>query len=167
MSTQSTSSRRSFLKGGAIVAAPLAAVVPSIALAGQEHLARAQRLQDEAEIRDLHQTWLRKLATGTDASALFASPNAGRLSPAVRSVAADHVGEPDRIEVAEGGQRASGRYAAIVELETELPRTTTLTQMAHAQGGGVVSHSERRLLRAEYVKIAGAWAIQSVELVRA
>jgi hypothetical protein len=167
MSTQSTSSRRSFLKGGAIVAAPLAATVPAIALAGQEHLARAQRLQDEAEIRDLHQTWLRKLATGTDATALFVGPQTARLDPGVRGVAADHAGEPDRIEVAEGGQRASGRFAILVEFETELPKTTTLTQMAHAQGGGVVSHSERRLLEAEYVKVAGAWAIKSVELARA
>ncbi|HEY5409371.1 MAG TPA: hypothetical protein VIJ94_01470 [Caulobacteraceae bacterium] len=166
MSTPSTSSRRSFLKVGALAAAPLAAAVPAIALAGQDHMARAQRLQDEAEIRALHQAWLRKTATGTDASALFVGPKAGRLDPAVGSVAADHAGEPDRIEVAADGQRANGRYASVVEIETELPRTTTLTQMAHAQGGGVVSHSERRLLKAEYVRTAGAWAIGALALER-
>ncbi len=166
MSTQSISSRRSFLKGGAIVAAPLAAAVPALALAGQEHMVRAQRLQDEAQIRTLHQTWLRKMATGTDASALFASPKAGRLDPAVRGVAADHAGDEDRIEIAANGLGASGRFATLVEFETELPRTTTLTQMAHAQGGGVVSHNERRLLKASYLKRDGAWAIAAVELER-
>ena len=162
MSTQSISSRRSFLKGGAIVAAPLAVAAPAAAIAGQEHMVRAQRLQDEAEIRALHQTWLRKLTTGADASTLFANSKAGRLDPVVRGVVADHAGEPDRIEVAEGGLSASGRFATLVELETELPKTTTLAQMAHAQGGGVVSHSERRTLLAGYLKRNGGWVIAAV-----
>ena len=166
MSTQSTSSRRSFLKGGAIAAAPLAMAVPAAAMAESEHKARAQRLQDEAEIRALHQAWLRKVAAGMDASVLFANPGLARLPKAVRGVAADHAGHEDRIEVAVDGLRASGGFATLVDLETELPRDTTLTQMAHAQGEGVTRHTERRLLEAQYVKTNGAWAIAALQLRR-
>ena len=166
MSTESTSSRRSFLKGGAIAAAPLAACVPAAAMAESEHKARAQRLQDEADIRALHQAWLRKVATSSDAAALFADQKAARLPEAVRCVAADHAGEGDRIDVAANGQRAAGRFATLVELETELPRDSTLAQMAHAQGGGVVRTVERRAMSASYIKVDGAWTIATLELAK-
>ena len=164
MSTQTTSSRRAFLKGGAIAAAPLAIAVPAAAMAESEHRARAQRLQDEAEIRTLHQAWLRKVAASADASALFIRPDASRLSKSVRGVSADHAGDEDRIDVAADGLRASARFAALVELEIELPRDSTLAQMAHAQGEGVVRHSEPRTLHASYVKARGAWAISRLVL---
>jgi hypothetical protein len=163
MSTLSTSSRRAFLTGGAIAAAPLAVAVPAAALAEGEHRARAQRLQDEAEIRALHQAWLRKVATSSDASVLFADAKAARLPKSVRGIAADHAGEADRIEVTADGLRASGRFATLVDLETELPRDTTLAQMAHAQGQGMVRTSERRTLHASYVKAEGGWAIARLE----
>ncbi len=164
MSASTTSSRRSFLKGGAIAAAPLAVAVPAAALADGEHRARAQRLQDEAEIRALHQAWLRKVATSSDASALFADPMAARLPKAVRGVAADHAGREDHIEVAADGLSALGRFATLLEIETELPRDSTLMQMAHAQGGGIVRRSESRTLHASYAKTNGAWAIRKLEL---
>ena len=164
MSTPATSSRRSFLKGGAIAAAPLAVAIPAAALAGEDHKARAQQLQDQAEIAALHQAWLRRVATGSDASALFADARAARLDPSVHGVSADHAGQADRIEVAADGLRASGRFAALVDLQTELPRTTTLTQMAHLQGGGVVHHAETRVLHTSYVKRDGAWAISGIKL---
>ena len=165
MSTPATSSRRSFLKGGAIAAAPLAVAVPAVAMAESEHKARAQRLQDEADIRALHQAWLRKVATSSDASMLFANPKMAGLPEPARGVSADHAGDADRIEVAVDGLNASGHFAALVELETELPRDTTLAQMAHAQGGGVVRATQRRLLRAHYIKAGGAWAIERLELI--
>ena len=164
MSVASTSSRRAFLKGGAIAAAPLAIAIPAAALAGEDHKARAQQLQDQAEIAALHQAWLRKLATGADASALFADARAARLDPSVQEVSADHAGEADRIEVSADGLRASGRFAVGVVLQTELPKTTTLTQMAHLQGGGMVRHAERRTLHASYVKRDGVWAIARIKL---
>ena len=163
MSASATSSRRSFLKGGAIAAAPLAVVVPAAALAESEHRARAQRLQDEAEIRALHRTWLRKIATGADASALFADVQAARLDKSVQRVAADHAGE-ERIELAPDGLRASGRFAMQVDRETELPHTGTLAQMAHLQGGGRVRATERRALHATYLKWDGEWVIATLKL---
>jgi len=164
MSVSTASSRRSFLKGGAIAAAPLAVAVPAAAMAENEHRARAQRLQDEAEIRTLHQAWLRKAATSSDASMLFADPKAARLPKAIHRISADHAGHEDRIEIAADGLRASGRFAMLVELETELPRDSTLAQMAHAQGGGVVRRSEPKTLRASYIKTGGAWAIVNLGL---
>ena len=165
MSASANASRRSFLKGGAIAAAPLAAALPATALADSEHKARAQRLQDEAEIRTLHAAWLRKLSTGADASGLFADPKAARLDESFRSVVADHSGE-ELIELAGDGLRASGRFPILVELETELPRTGTLAQMAHLQGGGRVLTTEPRTLHASYVKQKGTWAISKLELRR-
>ena len=167
MSAQSTSSRRSFLKGGALAAAPLAVAVPAAAMAGNEHQVRAQRLQDEAEIRALHQAWLRKMATNTDASALFANAKAAKLPKAVRGVSTDHAGEADHIKVAADGLSATGRFATLVDLETELPRDTTLAQMAHAQGQGVVRATERRTLHVNYVKAEGGWVIAGMEIHRA
>jgi hypothetical protein len=164
MSATATASRRSFLKGGAIAAAPLAVAIPAAALAAEDYKARAQRLQDQAEIAALHQAWLRRQATGADASDLFADPRAARLDRSIHGVSADHAGEADRIEVSADGQSASGRFATLVELRTELPRTTTLAQMAHLQGGGVVRHAEKRTLHASYVKRDGAWAIETLEL---
>jgi len=164
MSAHSASSRRAFLKGGAVAAAPLAVAVPAAAIAAEDHKARAQRLQDEAEIRALHAAWLRKLATGADASGLFADANAARLPKSVRGVSADHTSEADHIEVAADGLRASGRFATLVDMETELPRDSTLAQMAHVQGEGVVRRTERRTLLVGYAKTGGAWAIQGVKL---
>lgn len=164
MSAQSTSSRRSFLKGGAIAAAPLAVALPAAALAAEDHRARARRLQDEVEIAALHQAWLRKLATSLDASPLFAGAKAARLDPAIQRVSADHAGEADRIEVAADGLSARGQFAVIVDLESQLPHAGTVAQMARLQGGGVVRHAEGRTLHASYVKQAGAWAIAEMEL---
>ena len=167
MSTQSTSSRRSFLKGGAIAAAPLAVAIPAAALAGEDHKLRALRLQDQAEIAALHQTWLRKLATGADASGLFADARTARLDRAIQGVSADHAGEADRIEVAADGRSATGRFSVKIDVQSDLPRDTTLGQMAHLQGGGTVRHAEARTLHARYEKSAGAWTIAAMELRRA
>ena len=154
MSTQSIASRRSFLKGGAVAAAPLAVAIPAAALASQDK-ARLSRLEDQAAIRELHQDWLRGLNRGASTGPA--------LAPEVRSLAADHAGEPDLIEIAEGGGRARGRFHFVVELETELPGGVTLVQMARLQGGGRVRRSERRVLSAEYVKAGGAWKVARLE----
>ena len=163
MSAFATASRRSFLKGGAIAAAPLAVIAPAAAMAETEHEARARRLQDEADIRALHAAWLRKLATGQDASGLFAEARAARLDEAVHGLVADHAGE-EHIEVAADGLRATGRFAMQVDLETELPHTGTVAQMAHLQGGGRVRTTQSRTLHASYVKQSGAWVMAKLDL---
>jgi hypothetical protein len=169
MTRDTNSTRRSFLKSGALLAAPLAVAVPAAVMADDGLKARLTRLEDEAAIRELHQTWLRRINTRTgDASAatpLFADAEgtAYALDRAVRSIAADHAGQPDAIEVAAEGQSATGRFQCAVEIETTIARDCTLAQMAHAQGGGFVRRTERRVLNVEYVKACGAWAIAKVE----
>jgi hypothetical protein len=166
MTTNTTSTRRSFLKGGALLAAPLAAAaVPAAVVADHGLKARLARLEDEAAIRKLHQTWLRRINTtgGDAATPLFADPEGTAFDQAVRSITADHAGQPDAIEVAADGKSAAGRFQCAVEIETTIAQDCTLARMAHAQGGGFVRRTERRVLKVEYVKACGAWAIAKVK----
>lgn len=169
MTTDTVSTRRSFLKGGAVAAAPLAVAAGGAAMAEDGRKARLARLEDEAAIRELHQAWLRRINTGArdEAAALFADPRRAAFDPAVRALAADHAAAPDAIVLAADHQSAAGRFHCAVEVETAIPRDGTLAQMAHAQGGGVVRRTEPRVLKAEYVKAGGAWVIARVELERA
>ena len=168
MSTQTISTRRSLLKGGAFLAAPLAVTAPVAAMADDGRKARLARLEGEAAIRELHRNWLQRINTGArkDAALLFADPKRARFDSAVRGIAQDHAGKPDDIKVAADGQRASGRFHCAVEFETAIPQDSTLAQMAHAQGGGHVRRTELRVLNADYVKANGAWALAKVEFTR-
>ncbi|MGO9588447.1 MAG: hypothetical protein ACLP3K_00190 [Candidatus Acidiferrales bacterium] len=172
MSKDTASTRRSFLKRGALLAAPLAAVAaPAAILADDELKARLAKLENEAAIRELHQAWLRRITVRKDettgehdaAAALFANRE-GAFDPSVRRIAPDHSAQPDAIEVAADGKRATGRFHCAVEIETAIPQDSTLAQMAHAQGSGFVRRTERRILKVEYVKASGAWAIARAEL---
>jgi hypothetical protein len=165
MSKNTASTRRSFLKGGALLAAPLAAAVPAAVMADDGLKARLAQLENEAAIRELHQTWLRRIniRAGAAAASLFADPKAAAFDQAVRSIAADHAGQPDAIEVSADGMSAAARFPCAVEIETAIAQDCTLAQMAHAQGGGFVRRTERRVLKVEYVKASGAWAIEKVE----
>lgn len=154
MSNNDTASRRSFLKRGVLLAAPLAAGTPAVALATDGTRARLQRLEDEAAIRDLHRSWLRKINAGDSDPA---------LGEAVRRIGIDHA-EPEVIDVAADGKTASGRFHCTVELEDVIAKDSTLAQMARAQGTGLVSHTERRVLEVEYTKSAAGWSIERVIL---
>ena len=161
MTDNSTSTRRKFLKGGALLAAPLAATsIGAVALAGDGLCGdglqtRVTRLEDEAAIRELHQAWLRRINAGQ---------REAQLDGAVRRITAHHAGAPDRIEIAAGGHSALGHFDSAIELETPLARDCTLAQMAHVQGNGTVRRTERRMLTVSYTKTGGAWAIGTVGL---
>lgn len=158
MSKHASSTRRMFLKCGALMAGPLAAVsVPALALTKERPEdgleARVMRLEDEAAIRELHRSWLRQVNAGGGMALNGAS---------VRRVSADHAGVADRIDLAEDGQRATGRFDCVVEVQRRLPDDFTLGQMAHAQGSGTLRTTERRVLTVEYLKVAGAWTMQRI-----
>ena len=178
MSRDTDSTRRSFLKSGALLAAPLAAAVPAAVMADDGMKARLARLEDEAAIRALHQAWLRRINTrgddvttaddvirgaGAAFAPLFADAEGAAADQMVRSIAADHVGEPDVIDIAADGKSAIGRFQCAVEIESAIAQDCTLARMAHAQGGGFVRRTERRALKVEYVKADGAWAIAKVD----
>ena len=170
--TTSSSTRRSFLKGGALLAAPLAAVAaPAVVMADDQLKTRLARLEDEAAIRKLHQAWLRAVNTREgntndtldEAASLFADPKRSAFDASVRAIAPDHAGKPDAIELTSDGKRATGRFHCAVETETAIAPDCTLAQMAHAQGSGFVHRTERRVLHVEYVKASGAWTIAKTE----
>lgn len=164
MDQPNVSSRRSFLKGGAIIAAPLAVAMPAAAIAADGRAERLRRLEDEAAIRALHQDWLRRVNARGPADALFVDASAARcLDDAVCAIAPDHAAEAERIDIAEDGKRATGRFTCLIETETRLLPENTFAQMALAQGGGVTRTSERREVRADYVKLGQSWAIAKIE----
>lgn len=165
MSKDVNSTRRSFLKNGAVLAAPIVAATPAAVLADNGLKARLARLENEAAIRELHRAWLRRVncGAGDPANGLFAKTEGTALVQAVRSIAADHTGEPDTVEIAADGKSAAGHFACAVEIETSIPQDSTLAQMAHAQGSGFVRRTERRVLKVEYVKANGDWVIARTE----
>lgn len=157
MSENTHSTRRAFLKGGALAAAPLAAAGAAGAAAVDARHARLARLEAEAEVRALHQDWLRKVNTGDRAEA-------ARLHESVTRVESDHAGAPDEVTVAADGESASGLYRCVVETETPRPLDCTLAQMAAAQGEGMIRERGARLLRARYAKTDQGWAIAGLKL---
>lgn len=172
MSNDKTSSRRSFLKRGAILAVPLAAAAPGAVLADDRLKERLARLEDGAAIRELHQSWLRAInnsnAMASSASTpLLTAAESAALNERVRGVVADHSGEPDAVEIAPDGKSAAGRFHCTVEIETPIALDCTLAQMAHAQGNGFVRRTERRLLHVEYTKASGEWLIAKAQLAAA
>ncbi len=153
MTRDNKSTRRSFLGGGALLAAPIAASVSAVAAADDGLKGRLGRLQDEAAIRDLHQSWLRRVnAGGRDAL----------LDQSVRRIIADHAGAPDKIEIAADGRSAVGSFDYAIEWEASLAKDCTLAQMAHVQGHGTFRRTERRTLTVNYTKTGGVWKISQV-----
>ena len=159
MGEKTRSTRRAFLKGGVLAAAPLAGAAAAGVAAKSGHDAELARLQAEAAIRDLHGAWLRKVNSGAEAGELFVDPIRARLPEVVTAVGADHAGAAEEVRLHADGLAASGRYACVVETQSELAKDCTLAQMRHAQGEGWLRRSERRVLKADYVKTDGRWAI--------
>ncbi len=171
MSEDSTSTRRSFLKGGAIIAAPLAAIgAPAAAMAAADNRDRIARLEAEKAIRELHQGWLRQVNSGNFAAAamLYANDQCACALAGICAVVPDQTGAADALDFAGDGRRVSATYAFVVESETLIPADNTLAQMLHAQGEAMVRTSERRTLRADYVRTReGGWAIAKLDFERA
>jgi hypothetical protein len=165
MRTNTASTRRSFLKGAALLVAPLAAAAPAAVISDDPLKARVARLENEAAIRKLHQTWLRGIHAGADDARLPLCQTAEGpdFQHQVRRIAADHAGQPDVVELAADAKSAIGRFPCVVEIETAISQDCTLSQMAHAQGGGFLRRTERRVLNVEYVKHSGSWAIAKFE----
>jgi hypothetical protein len=155
MTRNTTSTRRHFLKGGALFAAPLAVTSATAVLADGTSRERIRRLEDEAAIRTLHHGWLRQV-------------NAGGLDPhldaTVRRIIADHAGAADHIDMAADRRSAVGHFDYAVEFETPLPRDSTLAQMAYVQGHGLMRFTQRRGLTVDYVRADGSWRIAQITL---
>lgn len=163
MSTTSETSRRAFLKTGAIVAAPLAAVgVPVAALAADGSKAKLARLEDERAIGELHGKLLRHLHAGNAPAELFARGNPPRIEAGVRSIVPDHSAQPEGLAFSHDGQRASQRQPVNVEIAQELEGDGTLIQMARLQGNTLALAVLPKTLVAQYVRTASGWAIEDI-----
>lgn len=143
--------RRSFLKVGAVLAAPLAP-----ALAGDGAKERLAQFEDERALRDLHQTWLRSVNAGQAGEKELASLH-DAAGEKVRSIVAQPAGPPDDIKI--DGNSATGRFHCMIELERPITKNCTLAQMAHLQGDGFVRRTESRVLTVDYAKADGIWSI--------
>ena len=159
MSKDNTSSRRSFLKNGALLAAPLAVATPAVALAADGTKARLRLLEDEAAIREVHREWLRQVNAGERGKVSF--------DDTIKSVALDLKGSADKIEIASDGIHATGRYPSIAEVETPITSECTISQMLAAQGHGTISRTEPGILTVDYVKTGTAWTIAKAEFAPA
>jgi len=166
MSEGDLSTRRSFLKAGAVLSAPLAAM-PGAAFASDGSTARLARFEDENAIRVLHEDWLRNInakAANNKPLALF-DAGASSSEDEIRSIAASLSGPPDKIKLGADGRSATGRFRCTIEIERPIAKNCTLAQMAYLQGGGFVRRIESRVLMVDYAKAGVSWSITRVKLV--
>jgi hypothetical protein len=159
-----TTSRRSFLKTGALVAAPLAAAAPVAALAGDDSHGRLARLEDERAIEALQRKFLRHLNGAGDCGAFIASADAVELGEGMRSITED-IGHDAQLELAEDGLSARARCACRVERETAFTGESTLEQMARFEGLGSHRFEERGTLATDYIKGKDGWRIARARFV--
>ncbi|HTN13770.1 MAG TPA: hypothetical protein VL094_03070 [Sphingomonadaceae bacterium] len=162
-------SRRSFLKSGAIFAAPLAVVgapAAAAAMADDDSRARLARLEDTRAIEALNRAFLRQFnASGAEATAaLFADGKAPDLASGTVGLVLENAAEPEHLELAGDGSRASAHYSCVVETEHALEGDHTLIQMARLQGNSAYRCSDRRVFRADYVRHKDGWAIERIRL---
>lgn len=156
--THMATDRRSFLKTGAIVAAPLAAAAPISVLARDDSAAKLARLEDERAIEALQRRFVRYLNGAGECGEIALSSDAVELGEGLRSIA-EHSGHDAEIELAEDGLSARVRCGCKVERETAFTGDTTLERMARFQGQGSHRRSEERVLATDYVKHAEGWRI--------
>ena len=160
---KTTTSRRSFLKTGAVVAAPLAVAAPVSALAADDSRARLARLEDERAVEALQRKFLRHLNGAGDCGEFIASSDAVDLGEGLRAVAADLADEAE-VVLAEDGRSATARCACHIERETEFAGDSTLERMARFQGQGSHRFAEERVLATEFVKGSDGWRISKARL---
>jgi len=163
MDKTSATDRRSFLKTGAIVAAPLAVAAPVAAMAGDDSRAKLARLEDERAIEALQRKFLRHLNGTGDCGEFIASSDAVELGEGLRAIAED-IGHEATLELSEDGLSARTRCACRVEREAAFTGDSTLEQMARFQGQGSHRFEERRTLATEFVKGKHGWAIARARL---
>ena len=156
---KTTTDRRSFLKTGSLVAAPLAMAAPVAALADDGSRARLARLEDERAIEALQRKLLRHL-NGAGDGGEFTAVDLGRD---LRSIAEDMSREGE-LTLSEDGLTARARCACRVEREAAFTGDSTLEQMARFQGQGSHRHTEERVLATEFVKDKDGWKIARARL---
>ena len=168
MSNPSATDRRSFLKTGALAAAPLAAMAPAAALAAPAAAdasgARLARLENECAIEQLQRAFLRRFngAPEADCSAFLARADAVSLEPGVCAITEDPSSDAS---LAIDGPRATYERSCRVEIEQDLAGETTVERMTRLQGHTSHRRTEQRVLKSELARSQdGAWVITRLRL---
>lgn len=147
-----TTSRRDFLKTGAMAAVPVAAGLPAAAMAADDSTAVLARLQDERAIEALTRDVLRRFNRG-GAGDLFAKD--------IARVALD-ADETPALTIE--GDAATARFACMVDTAHALEGQGTLVQMAHLQGNAGAVATTGKTLLSRYTRQNGEWAIAALDL---
>ncbi len=155
--------RRDALKLGALAATPVAALTPAAAMAADDSAARLARLEDERAISGLVRAFVRRFNGSGDCGEFVASAGAIRIDPQVCRIREDDTRDPE-LTIATGGDSASWRSAAEVELLTDFEGDTTLEKMARFQGQGSAQSSARRRIEADFTRTKTGWTITRLTL---
>ncbi len=155
--------RREALKLGALAAAPVAALAPAAALAGDDNAARLARLEDERAIADLVKGFVRRFNGSKDCAAFVAHAGAVRIDPQVSAIRHDTAHDP-QLSFAEDGRSARWQSRAEVDLVSAFDGDTTMEKMARFQGQGSASARTSRRLAADLTRTNDGWTISHVTL---
>ena len=150
--------RREALKLGALAAAPVAALAPALALAGDDSAARLARIEDERAVGDLVRKFVRRFNGSGNCSEFVASSGAIRIDPQVCAIREDTTRNP-QLTFAEDGHTADWRSHAEVDLLTDFDGDFTVEKMARFQGHGSASSRARRRLEASLARTSDGWTI--------
>lgn len=161
MTKRGNTDRRSFLKSGAVLAAPVAALSPVAALADDGSKARLARLEDERAIGELHRDFLGRInrRDGGEARELVAG------GENISEVVPDPKADTDSLVLAEDGSSALGRYPCRLKRQVHFTGDSTIEQMARLQGTAFANHEERRVLETRFIRRKDGWAITKAAFV--
>ena len=163
MDQPTATDRRSFLKAGAVVAAPLAAVAPVAALAGDGSAAKLARLEDERAIEALHRAFLRSLSSANDCGEFVSRTGSLDLGDGLTALSEDLRHEPV-FQLAADGRSATARCTCQVEREVAFTGDTTLERMARFQDQGSHRYRVEQVLATDFVKDKDGWKIATARL---
>jgi hypothetical protein len=159
MSKTTQTTRRAFLKSGALVAVPSVAIgIPGAAMAEDGSKAALARLQDERAIEALGRDFVRVFNRGGAQDA---------VSPSLQGVtklSLDHAEGAHSLAFAPDGTSATARFDCTAEVAEELVGNATIVQMARLQGNAASSQTVRKTLSAYYARYADGWRIASIDL---
>ncbi|WP_338240534.1 hypothetical protein [Aurantiacibacter hainanensis] len=156
--------RREALKFGALAAAPVAALAPAAALAGDDSAARLARMEDERALGELVRNFVRRFNGSGNCSEFVASAGAIRIDPQVCAIGEDASRDP-QLAFAGDGRSAAWQSRARVDLLTDFDGDSTVEKMARFQGQGSASSRAERRLEAEFARSGGNWTITRLTLV--
>lgn len=155
--------RRDALKLGALAAAPVAALAPAAALAGDGAAARLARMEDERAIEGLVKRFVRRFNGSGNCGEFVASAGAIRIDPQVCAIRPDDSRDP-QVTLAADGTKATWLSHAEVDLLTDFNGDTTIEKMARFQGQGTASSRSHRRLEADFARTRDGWTITRLTL---